>query len=146
MSTIWHIRYLLTTVLFSLLVVAVLAKPVEISGLLPGAEKFEIRLIKFSDRISYRTEILDRILVSDSATFVLKCDVNDPTQLLIDVDFYSAYLYVIPGMDYHLNFDAVDIAYQYRPFYRKDKMLYSITNEPAPQINAQINAFEKQRN
>ncbi len=127
---------------FSLFLTAIQAEPVQIRGTLPGAEKHEIRLLQLADRISYRTIILDRTIVSDSANFSLTCDINETAQLILDIDYYSSVLYVVPGSEYALSCEPVDIAGQYRPFYKKDILQYAIMDEPKPQINAMINDFE----
>ena len=120
------------------------AKPVEIKGILPGAESSEIRLLKFADRISFRTEILDRTMVTDSASFTLFCDVTQTAQVILDVDYYSAILYVNPDANYYVVCKPIDLAGQYRPFYQKEQIGFELINEPTPQVNLQISQFENQ--
>jgi thiol-disulfide isomerase/thioredoxin len=120
----------------------VIAEPVVINGIVPGAENNEIRLMQYADRISYRLMMVDRVQVSDSATFTLHADVIAPVQFILDIDFYTAVIYVYPGSVYHIICEPVDIAGQYRPFYKKDLLVYSIVDEPDPPINTQIREFE----
>ena len=128
--------------LFFFLSSQLLAGPVEIKGVLPGAENCEIRLLKFADRISFRTEMLDRVIISDSATFSLNCDIDQTIMVIIDIDYYSAILYVVPGAEYFLECEPVDIAGQYRPYYKKDRIIYKLPDEPEPFVNKQIDTFE----
>lgn len=129
-------------VIIGLVSARIKAEPVAIHGVLPGAENSEIRLLHYDDRISYQLVIMDRVYVSDSATFTLHADVIEPTQFILDIDFYSATIYVYPGSVYHIACDPVDISGQYRPFYRKDLLVYNILKEPNPPINTLIGEFE----
>lgn len=113
----------------------------QISGRLPGAEGYEIRLIGYSDYITFTEVVIDRTVVDTTGSFYLKADLRETTAASLDLDYYSAKLVLEPGKMYNIRCDSVDMASQYRPFYEKDDINFNIVPEDNLELNFLISTF-----
>ena len=115
----------------------------KISGIIPGGAGYEIRLIAYSDYISYSEVLLDRTFLDSTDCFSLQADITETRDVYLDMDFYSTTLYLEPGKDYHLHFDSISMANQYRPFYEKEPFVFRIDSVDQNELNNLIFEFNE---
>lgn len=131
-------------ILLSLILTSILnirAEITKISGRLPGAEGFEIRLIGYSDLITFTEVVIARNIVDPAGNFFLEADLNETSPASLDLDYYNAKLVLEPGKTYNLECDPVDMVSQFRPFYEKDDIIFSIVPEDKLELNFLISSF-----
>jgi peroxiredoxin len=117
------------------------AQNITITGILPGGKGLEIRLITYSDHISYSEIILDRTRIDSLNSFTLQTNLTETQLTFLDLDFYNTIVYLEPGAHYHLLFDSVSINDQYRPFYEKEHLVYRIDPDDPNELNNLISGF-----
>jgi peroxiredoxin len=113
----------------------------QISGRLPGAEGYEIRLLGYSDLITYTVVVIARTVVDTTGNFYLETDLRETTTAILDLDYYTANLVLEPGKIYAISCDSVDMVSQFRPFYEKDDIIFSIVPEDNLELNFLISTF-----
>jgi peroxiredoxin len=129
-------------ILLSINSFATLAQPVVVSGVIPGGEHREIRLMSVADQISFKPAILDRTIVSSLGQFTLTADIMETLVTTLDIGFYSAAIALIPGKQYEIVCDSISFANEFRPFYQKESLYFEIIEEPDPRLNHRLSAFE----
>lgn len=112
-----------------------------ITGNLPNAENLEIRLLVYSDQITYDELVLDRTIIDKNGFFLFNIDIKEPMISFFDIEFYSFILYLEPGGKYEINCDSISIDNQYRPYYKKEHLCCKITSDLKPGLNNLITEF-----
>jgi peroxiredoxin len=115
----------------------------KISGTIPGGEGYEVRLIAYSDYISYSEILLDRTFIDSAGDFSLSTDITETQDVYLDLDYYYTTFYLEPGEDYHLQFDSISMADQYRPYYEKEPLVFQIVSEDQNELNNLIFEFNE---
>lgn len=121
---------------------ALFAQPVVVKGIIPGGENHEIRLMSFADQISFKPIISDRTIVSPSGHFTLTAEITEQQVATLDIGFYSANIFIMPGKQYDLVCDFISLTNEFRPFYLKDPLFFEIIEEPEPKLNHWLTLFE----
>ncbi|MCD4664585.1 MAG: TlpA family protein disulfide reductase [Bacteroidales bacterium] len=124
-----------------LLVLFSFARETTVTGKLTGAENLEIRLLTYSDLITYNEQVLDRIIIDSNGNFKFTIDLKETIISFLDVEFYSFILYLEPGGNYFISCDTISIDDQYRPYYKKEPLACRITTEKEPELNDLISGF-----
>jgi peroxiredoxin len=122
------------------------AEKTTIKGYLPGGNGNEIRLIAYSDMITHTETILDRTVIDSTDSFYFITDLKETIVAFLDLDYYTATLYLEPGENYSLQFDPVNMTGQYRPFYNKDQLVFRVISENSQELNALIFTFNESYN
>jgi peroxiredoxin len=123
------------------------APQVVITGIVPGGQAEEIRLMGYADQISFKPVILDRTMVSESGLFTLRTDeITDIRMAFMEIGFYSAVIVLSPDNNYEIIFDSVNFVDEFRPFYNKEPLNFQILEEPKPQLNYWLSEFENKYN
>ena len=140
------IKSLIIVSLFTFLVIQALPAETKISGMLPGGSGNEIRLITYTDYISYSEILLDRTMIDSLGNFILQTDILETRQVILDLDYYTTSFYLEPGKNYHLQFDTISMAEQYRPFYEKEPLVFRIVENEPSELNNLIFEFNEAYN
>jgi peroxiredoxin len=127
-------------------VISVFSAETSITGLVPGGQGCEIRLITYSDQITYNKILLDRTLINSLGSFSLKADINEVIVSFLDMDYFSATLYLEPGQTYSIVCDSISLEGQYRPFYEKDYLDFRIILKEEIELNSLISGFNQSYN
>ena len=99
--------------LSSLLVVyGFLVFPVEtrIEGQIPGGEKLEIRLLGYSDMLTYTEVILDRNLVDSNGNFSFAINLQETIIAFLDIEFYQSPIFLEPGLQNKIICDTISVS------------------------------------
>jgi len=118
------------------------AQPVVVSGVIPGGENQEVRLMSFGDQISFRPVILDRTTVSSSGFFKMTAKISEPLIATIELSFFSGAIALVPGKEYEIVCDPVNLVNEFRPLYQKEPLNFEILEEPDPYLNFWLSSFE----
>lgn len=114
----------------------------KIFGTIPGGDFREVRLISYTDQISYQTKIFDRTEINEGGGFELKLVTFKTIPILIEVENYSFLMYVDPGETYQLICDSISPGKDYLPFYNKKALQVNNISEPDPPLNSLIFYFD----
>jgi len=135
--------------LSSLLVVyGFLVFPVEtrIEGQIPGGEKLEIRLLGYSDMLTYTEVILDRNLVDSNGNFSFAINLQETIIAFLDIEFYQSPIFLEPGLQYKIICDTISVSDEFRPYYQKEQLIYSIISDDGSGLNKLIAGFDNSFN
>ncbi|MCD4697091.1 MAG: TlpA family protein disulfide reductase [Bacteroidales bacterium] len=136
------IKNILTLIVFFSHLLLFSSETTTISGYLPGAENYEIRLHTYDDYISYKNVILDRSQIDSLGYFTLRATINETSLAFLEIEFYTTSLFISPGKSYQLIFDSIHPALEYRPYYKKEYLPFTINSEPEPKLNNLIGEFD----
>lgn len=120
----------------------VFAEETRIEGSIPGGENLEVRLIGYSDMLTYTEEILDRYIVDTSGNFSFTIDISETKIAFFDIEFFQSSIFLEPGENYQILFDTISISEEYRPYYQKEPMVYYIRSGDTSQLNYLIAEFD----
>ncbi|MBQ9638629.1 MAG: redoxin domain-containing protein [Bacteroidales bacterium] len=101
-------RLLSFAVLFACVLTVVAQKNITIRGTTVNAAGKTIELYNYSDKISQREVLLDRVTIGDDQTFQLRCFARYPMLVFVQIDNYSQSFYVEPGRDYNIYLNRFD--------------------------------------
>jgi peroxiredoxin len=118
------------------------AQPAVVTGIIPGGENHEIRLMTLGDHISFKPILSDRTIVSSSGHFTLTAEIEEQQVAKLEIGFYSANIFIIPGKQYNIICDSIRLTDEFRPFYLKDALFFEIIEEPEPRLNHWLSLFE----
>ncbi len=79
-----------------------------INGNFPGAENRHIRLMKYSDQITYTTKELDDAVIDKNGSFLLEFETYEPIYIFYRIDHARMGHYVEPGREYKIDFDTLN--------------------------------------
>jgi len=132
--------------LFSVLLIFstsfVFSNETKITGLIPGGENLEIRLLAYSDMLTYTEEILDRCIVDSSGSFSFSVDITETIIAFIDIEFYQSSIFLEPGFEYKISCDTISVSDEFRPYYQKDPLIYYMVSGDTSQLNLLIAEFD----
>jgi len=132
------IIFFVTNVLFG--------QELSISGVIPGGESTELRLMAYEDYISFKQEILMRTITNAEGKFEFITEISETKLLYLEIKHYTFALFVEKGGCYILQCDTIDIKDEYRPLYNKETLPCEFVSEPAPGLNHLIKRFNQSYN
>jgi len=83
---------------------------IAINGTFPGAAGQEIRLLQYTDQISYNEKEIQTVIADSVGNFQLSFTRFEPQYVFFRIDHARMGMFVEPGKTYHLKFDPVDFA------------------------------------
>lgn len=119
---------------------------IEITGVFPGAEGREIRVMEYGDLISYRMQEIDAAIIDDQGRFSIGFSRFEPQFILFRIDHARMGMFVEPGKNYVLEFDQVDfdaLDDRINPYLNPWRFPFRII-EPEKNLNAYIDQFEEE--
>ena len=135
--------------LSSLLVVyglLVFPNQTNITGQIPGGENIEIRLLGYSDMLTYTEVILDRNLVDSNGNFSFAINLQETIIAFLDIEFYQSPIFLEPGLQYKIICDTISVSDEFRPYYQKEQLIYSIISDDGSGLNKLIAGFDNSFN
>ncbi len=131
----------LLSVLILLFSVSAFADTTTIKGYFPGGENHEIRLLTFSDRISFYEEISERTMIDSSGKFSFSMELKETLVAFLDMDYYTISIYLEPATNYEIVSDSVPFDNLYRPYTKKERLPCTIKSDRKPDLNLLISGF-----
>ncbi len=136
-----RIYYASLSVLILLFSLSAFADTTTIKGYFPGGENHEIRLLTFSDRISFYEEIPERTMIDSSGKFSFSMELKTTMVAYLDMDYYTISIYLEPATNYEIVSDSVPFDNLYRPYTKKERLPCTIKSDRKPDLNLLISGF-----
>jgi len=139
-------RFILSFAIF-LITSAVIGQETKISGNIPGGENKEIRIITYTDQITYLDSVIARQILDHEGNFSLTLDLKETIYTRLDIEYFNIELYLEPGESYHITADSISFQGNFRPYYKKDLLDCTITsgkndlNKLISEFNISYNQF-----
>jgi len=137
---------LLTILILSLNIFGTLAEKSTIQGYIPGAENHEIRLLTYTELITYTETILERTSIDSTGYFSFEIDIKETQYCLLDLDFYASGIFVEPGANYKIIGDSIQEISPFKAFFNKNNLNYQIDSLGNSDLNFLISEFNKSYN
>ena len=118
---------------------------VEINGSFPGAEGQMIRLMEYSDMISYREKEIAYAIADEEGNFRITFTCFGPQYVFFRVDYAKMGMFVEPGITYSLEFDPVNFSQldDTRNPWLNPWYFNFVISEPKQELNYFINELEE---
>jgi len=118
---------------------------VEINGNFPGAEGQMIRLMEYSDMISYREKEIAYAIADEEGNFRITFTCFAPQYVFFRVDYAKMGMFVEPGITYSLEFDPVNFSQldDTRNPWLNPWYFNFVISEPKQELNYFINELEE---
>jgi thiol-disulfide isomerase/thioredoxin len=117
---------------------------ITISGSFPGAQGQSIRLLEYSDQVSYLEKEIESVVADEAGFFEISFSMFEPQYVFFRIDHARMGMFVEPGNNYELNFDPVDFTLlddTRNPYL--DPWYFPFTiEEPQNDLNHHINKFD----
>lgn len=126
--------------------VLVSGQPAKLSGVIPGGESAEIRLIVYADYVSYAQEMLGRTVVDEKGGFSFTQEIDETRMVTLEIGYYSISFFMEKSGEYVLYCDTIDLVGEFRPLYNKEPLPAYIRSEPEPGLNRLIGSFNAEYN
>ena len=114
----------------------------KIFGIIPGGNGFEVRLMSYSDQLTYQKRISDRTIINNVGSFELIIKTKETIPVFLEVENYSILLFVESGETYQLICDSIFPGKDYLPFYNQQQLRVNNISEPEPALNSLISYFD----
>lgn len=133
--------------LFSILSLAshVIAMETEVSGIIPGGKNKEIRIIAYTDQITFLDSILARQNLGSDEKFSFILDLQETVYVRLDIEYFNIGLFLEPGKNYSITSDSISFQGNFRPYYKKDLLNCTIASD-SNDLNHLISKFNKSYN
>jgi thiol-disulfide isomerase/thioredoxin len=129
-----------------LLAVPLNGQQVTITGVIPGGESIDLRLMTSDDYITSRQKILSQIITGPHGEFVFSLEPETIMEVYLETGYYSFSFFVEMEGNYILHCDSIDSRKEQRPFYNKEPLPAYVAEEPIPRLNELINGFNQTYN
>ncbi len=127
-------------VLMSILVLR--AEPAVIHGRVINGQGFTVRLMTFSDQVSYLRETLESQVIGEDEKFSFSAAIDKVSYCWLDIGFQQADLFIQPGQTYELEInlekDAASASY-----FNRTGLVYSFLRDDDDRLNSSIQDFNQ---
>lgn len=134
-------KLLLTFLVLIFSVYGISAEKSKITGYIPGAENNEIRLLTYSNLITYSEIVLDRTTIDSTGFFSFEVDIIETRYCVLDLDYYASGIFIEPGSDYNIIGDTIQEISPYKAFYEKSDLFYQLDSLGDSELNFVISGF-----
>lgn len=128
--------------IFLLFGIHVNSQQTKVFGTIPGGDQLEVRLLSYTDQMTFLREILDRTVIDDGGSFELIISSKYTIPVSLEVENYSVDLFLEPGETYQLICDSIFPGKDYLPFYNQLPLNVNNISEPEPALNSLISYFD----
>ncbi len=140
-------RFNVIIITFFLAVIStnLIAQNAVIKGYAPGAENKTIKIIKYSDQITYTEKVIASAVIMPTGEFNIELkNIFEPIYAVIDISLYRANIYIEPNTAYEIKIDSADYRYFtdiYNPYLNTPPLNISILNSNEKDLNSLIQDF-----
>jgi len=121
------------------------AQTVTLSGTAKDFSGDSIEILKYTDFITYNTEVLNYITPDKSGNFSVDIKVDDITFIYMYMGIYKAEMYVEPGKDYIIDLPPKKektTADELNPYFRYEEALIGVMSPKKDMLNINIRMFD----
>ena len=105
---------------FLLISTSLIADETRVSGKIPGAGNKEIRIIAYTDQITYLDTVIAQQLIDPEGNFSIHLDLTETIYTRLDIEYFNIELYLEPGENYTITTDSISFLGNFRPYYKKE--------------------------
>ncbi len=119
--------------------------PVRIHGVAVQYAGMNLVLETYNNFISNRTRPIGILQVDSKGHFEGEVEVEEVTQVFLELGRYRAHLFVEPNGDYQVvlpDYEARPDADRFNPFYQSENILLGIANQPAKNLNQALSRLD----
>ena len=113
-----------------------------ISGKVTNGNGYTIRLMTYSDQVSYLRKTLGSAIIGEDERFSFLLDCDEVTFCWLDIEFQQAELFIRPGQAYE-----IEINLKYEPltmsYYNRNSLDYSFIQDDSAHLNLSIQDFNQ---
>ncbi|MCD4745867.1 MAG: TlpA family protein disulfide reductase [Bacteroidales bacterium] len=132
---------------FLVLCISTYAQNTTIKGLAPRAEGKSIRIITYSDQISYLEKTIAITTIDTGGKFFFDLNIQNTIFAYLDIDFQKADFYLEPEKNYEIKIDTLNfLNEQYNSFINPQYLNVQIINTNKNELNLLIQKFNVQYN
>ncbi|MGV8827754.1 MAG: TlpA family protein disulfide reductase [Breznakibacter sp.] len=124
-----------------------LSAPVKIHGVAAQYAGMSLVLETYNNFISNRVRPLQVLKVDQKGRFEVDVDVEEVTQVFMELGRFRAHLFVEPGVDYQVvlpPFEPRPDGERFNPFYQPEDILLGIVNQASKNLNQALNGLDEQ--
>ncbi len=118
------------------------ATETQVTGNIPGAGNKEIRIIAYSDQVTYLDTVIAQQLIDPEGNFSMTLDLTETVYTRLDIEYFNIELYLEPGENYKITADSISFQGNFRPYYKKESLNCTITSGNN-NLNQRISDFNK---
>ena len=124
------------------------SQPVTVTGTAPGAEKKAIRLITWSDLITFSETIVAQTMVDSTGSFSMTFTLPAACYMAVAIDLHRSELYMQPGESYRMKIAPIDYTgnLEVNPFILSQNLDIELVNPGEDELNIWIRAYDDKYN
>ncbi|MBE0647528.1 MAG: TlpA family protein disulfide reductase [Bacteroidales bacterium] len=124
------------------------SQPVTVTGSAIGAEGRTIRLITWSDLITFTEETVAETVIDSIGNFSMTFDLPVTSYIAVAIDLHRSNLYMQPGQSYEMKLAPINYAdnLEVNPFIRSQNLEIELINPGDNELNIWINAYDDKYN
>ncbi|SFD71130.1 TlpA family protein disulfide reductase [Thermophagus xiamenensis] len=118
---------------------------VRIYGSAPEYKNYALVFEHFQNFINQEQSELFTLEINEQGTFDYTFPLNVTTYAFADIGQFRAYIYLVPGKEYHIKlppFRPLSQAQKLNPFFQPEPIVIGILNESSEGLNARIRDFD----
>jgi peroxiredoxin len=118
------------------------SEPVSVSGKLLSGNGFVIRLMTYTDQLSYMRQTLQTDTVGPDELYRFNIDINSVKYCWLDVEFQQVELFIQPGQAYEIDIDLKNESLT-SSYYNRAGLPYKIMKDDDDHLNFSIQDFNQ---
>ena len=124
------------------------AQPVTISGIAPGAEELEIKIIGWKDLVTFTEETLATAIIDSTSRFVMEVPIEHTSVYAVAIGLHRNQFYLRPGKSYELRIHELNYKdnLEVNPFIPSENLEIELVNPGDNELNIWINAYDDKVN
>lgn len=135
-------RIFLSLIFLLLLPGFVNSEPVGISGTVRNGKGLTIRLMTYSDQLSYLRETLNSAQIGEDEKFFLTAEIDQVRYCWLDIDFQPVELFIQPSQSYEIEIQLIEGQLS-TSYYDRGGLPFKIIKDDIDQLNISIQEFNQ---
>ena len=138
-----YMNRIISSLIFILLITDFLhSEPTTISGQVENGNGLTIRLMTYSDQLSYLRETLQTGQIGENGQFSLTADIQNTGYYWLDIDFQQVELFLQPGQTYQVDIQLNDSQLS-SSYYDRSGLPYKFVKDDKDRLNFSIQEFNQ---
>ncbi len=133
--------------LLALIPLSVFSQKTTITGTAPGAQGKTIRLVKYSDLMTYSDTCIATSTIDSKGSFSISVPLKETIFSYLKIDFNRAPIYLVPGKNYQVKIDSIDYDApddKTNPYLNPPELKCTILSNDSNELNNAITKFNSE--
>jgi thiol-disulfide isomerase/thioredoxin len=135
-------RFILAAIFIGLNTLMLRSEPVVVTGKVINGKGLTIRLMTYTDQVSYLRETLQKCLIDENEQFILNAEIDSTTYCWLDIEFQQAELILQPGQSYEIEIDLKSGSLS-ASYFERSGLTYRIIKDDEDHLNLSIQEFNQ---